>query len=55
MPNNRILWKDFSFVKDDSTAFKDYRTMSPHTWHAEEHIPNPQQTAFTKDLTFPIK
>jgi hypothetical protein len=49
MPNNRILWKDASFVKSNLAAIQNYRTMSPETWHSEEKIPNPQDTAYTKD------
>lgn len=48
MPNNRIVWKDDSFVKRNPEAFKDYRVMSPQTWHAETSR-NPQDTAFTED------
>lgn len=45
-PNNRIIWKDFSFVKPKPI---DYKVMAPTTWHAENSILNPQSTAFTKD------
>jgi hypothetical protein len=44
-PNNRILWRDDSFVKPGAL---DYRTMAPVTWHAEVSR-NAQETAFTRD------
>jgi hypothetical protein len=46
MPNNRILWKDDSFVKRPDKI--EYKTMAPITWHAETGR-NPQDTAITKD------
>jgi hypothetical protein len=49
MPNNRILWKDDSFVKPNADALKTYRVMSPHTWHAESGRHNPQDTAITQE------
>jgi len=49
MPNNRILWKDDSFVKRDLRRLKEYRVMSPQTWHAESGRHNPQDTAITRD------
>lgn len=49
MPNNRILWKDDSFVRPDPEKLKTYRVMPPITWHAESGRPNPQDTAITKD------
>lgn len=49
MPNNRILWKDDSFVKANPHTLKQYRVMSPKTWHAESGRNNPQDTAITKD------
>jgi hypothetical protein len=49
MPNNRILWKDDSFVKPNPDTLKTYRVMSPHTWHAESGRRNPQDTAITRD------
>jgi hypothetical protein len=49
MPNNRILWKDDSFVKRDDRRLKEYRVMSPQTWHAESGRHNPQDTAITRD------
>lgn len=33
MPNNRILWRDDSWVKPGHTL--DYRVMAEETWHAE--------------------
>ena len=45
-PNNRILWKDDSFVKPGLPL--DYKVMAPITWHAEIGR-NAQETAFTKD------
>lgn len=47
MPNNRILWKDDSFVKGSHRL--DYKTMAPVTWHAETGRRNPQETAITRD------
>lgn len=47
MPNNRILWKDPSFVRPGQQL--DYKTMAPVTWHAESGRRNPQDTAITKD------
>lgn len=49
MPNNRILWKDDSFVKKNLDTLKEYRVMAPQTWHAESGRHNPQDTAHTKD------
>jgi hypothetical protein len=49
MPNNRILWKDDSFVKRDPEKLKSYRVMSPQTWHAETGRRNPQDTAITRE------
>lgn len=49
MPNNRILWKDDSFVKHNEDTLKSYRVMPPQTYHAETSK-NPQDTAFTKDV-----
>jgi hypothetical protein len=48
MPNNRIIWRDDSFVKTPET-FPRYRVMSPVTWHAEEGRRNPQDTAMTQE------
>ncbi len=45
-PNNRIFWRDDSFVKPRPIG--DYRVMAPTTWHAEAGR-NAQETAFTKD------
>ncbi len=45
-PNNRILWRDDSFVKPGHAL--DYKVMPPLTWHAEIGR-NAQETAFTKD------
>jgi len=47
MPNNRILWKDDSFVK--AGEIPKYKVMPPVTWHAEESRRNPQETAITAD------
>lgn len=47
MPNNRILWRDKSWVKPGHPL--DYAVMSPDTWHAEEGAVNPQDTAITRD------
>jgi hypothetical protein len=49
MPNNRILWKDASFVKPNLDRLKQYRVMAPTTWHAETGRVNPQDTAITRD------
>lgn len=46
MPNNRILWKDHSFVKEGEVP--KYKTMAPVTWHAEEGK-SQQGEAMTKD------
>lgn len=48
MPNNRILWKDDSFVKAGHPL--DYKVMAETTWHAEEGRRNPQETAITQDV-----
>ena len=45
-PNNRILWRDDSFVKPGHPL--DYKVMAPATWHAELGR-NAHETAFTKD------
>lgn len=34
-PNNRILWKDDSFVHADPEVLKEFRVMPETTWHAE--------------------
>lgn len=47
MPNNRIIWKDKSFVVPGHKL--DYKVMHETTWHAEEGRRNPQDSAFTKD------
>ena len=49
MPNNRILWKDDSFVKPSPEALSKYRVMAPQTWHAESGRRNPQDTAITRE------
>lgn len=46
MPNNRILWRDDSWVKPGHKL--DYKVMAPTTWHAEFGR-NAQDTAITKD------
>ncbi len=48
MPNNRIFWKDDSFVRRPEKF--DYKVMPPITWHAEEGRRNPQETAITQDV-----
>jgi len=48
MPNNRILWKDKSFVRQGHPL--DYKVMAAQTWHAEEGKRNPQDTAITQDV-----
>lgn len=48
MPNNRILWRDASFVRAGRHPL-DYRVMHPMTWHAESGRRNPQDTAITQD------
>lgn len=47
MPNNRILWRDDSFVKLGYQF--DYKVVTPTTWHAEGGHRNPQETALTQD------
>jgi hypothetical protein len=49
MPNNRILWKDDSFVKPNLETLESYRVMASQTYHAESGRVNPQDTAITKD------
>lgn len=34
-PNNRIMWKDDSFVRKNDGVFSTYRVMPAKTWHAE--------------------
>ena len=34
-PNNRILWRDDSFVKPQPEKLAEYRVMPDQTWHAE--------------------
>lgn len=34
-PNNRILWRDDSFVRANPTTLQEYRVMPDETWHAE--------------------
>lgn len=34
-PNNRIIWRDDSFVRQSPETFKEYRVMPETTWHAE--------------------
>lgn len=46
MPNNRILWRDDSFVKG---GLIDYQVMSPTLYHAESSKLNAQDTAFTHE------
>jgi hypothetical protein len=45
MPNNRILWRDPSFV--DQKELPRYRTMAATTWHCEQQ--DIQKHAITKD------
>lgn len=47
MPNNRIIWKDKSFVRPGHPL--DYKVMASRTWHAEEGRHNAQDTAITQD------
>jgi hypothetical protein len=47
MPNNRILWKDHSFVKPGHKF--DYKVVSDTKWYSEISHVNPQDTAFTQD------
>ncbi len=49
MPNNRIVWRDDSFVKPGHRF--DYKVMAPVTWHAEVGRRNPQETAHTQDAS----
>jgi len=49
MPNNRILWKDDSFVKPNNEALGSYRVMTEDTWHAETSRQNPQDTSITQE------
>jgi hypothetical protein len=46
-PNNRIVWKDDSWVKPGLPL--DYRVMAPQIWCAETSRKNAQDTAMTKD------
>ena len=34
-PNNRILWRDDSFVRPNLAQISEYRVMPAKTWHAE--------------------
>jgi hypothetical protein len=34
-PNNRILWRDDSFVRPNPAQISEYRVMPEKTWHAE--------------------
>jgi hypothetical protein len=34
-PNNRILWRDDSFVRSNPEQLSHYRVMPEKTWHAE--------------------
>jgi hypothetical protein len=45
-PNNRILWKEHSFVKNVDKIT--YKTMSPKTWHCEAGK-NADETSFTNN------
>lgn len=45
-PNNRIIWRDDSFVKAGHPL--NYKVMAAQTWHAEFGR-NAQETAFTQD------
>jgi hypothetical protein len=45
-PNNRILWKEHSFVKNVDKIT--YKTMSPKTWHCETGK-NADETSFTNN------
>lgn len=46
-PNNRILWKDDSWVKPGLDL--DYSVMGPETYHAETSRSNAQDTAMTRE------
>jgi len=46
-PNNRIVWKDDSWVKPGHPL--DYRVMASDTWHAETSKRNAQDTAMTRE------
>jgi len=46
MPNNRIIWKDYSFVKPVEKF--DYKVISPETYHAEGSKKNPDSTTIFK-------
>jgi len=46
-PNNRILWKDDSWVKPGLDL--DYSVMGPETYHAETSRTNAQDTAITRE------
>jgi len=48
MPNNRILWRDKSFVRAGHPL--DYKVMHSSTWHSEGTTYNPQDTAHTQDV-----
>jgi hypothetical protein len=47
MPNNRIVWQDFSFVKE--FPLPKYKVVSAETYHAEESTVNAQDTANTQE------
>lgn len=47
MPNNRIVWKDDSFVRPGHDL--KYVVMAPETWHAEAGK-NAQDTAMTREV-----
>ena len=49
MPNNRIVWKDDSFVRGTPASQMGYKVMSPATYHAETSRLNAQDSAFTED------
>jgi len=50
MPNNRIVWKDDSFITGKSAPEMGYKVMAAETWHAEISRKNAQDTAFTQDV-----
>ena len=49
MPNNRILWKDDSFVGGLPANEMGYQVIAPDTYHAETSHHNAQGSAFTQE------
>ena len=50
-PNNRILWRDDSFVRPNPAHIAEYRVMSEKTWHAELGL----NADFTKIINEPTQ